>query len=121
MTDFNQVGTQFVQHFYSTFNQPREQLMSLFSDQSMLTFEGQQFMGQQQIYEKLGSFGKVEHKIGTIDVQPTANNGILAFVSGRLSIEGGNAMMFTEVFHLQQGGAQGYFVLNDIFRLNLEG
>jgi hypothetical protein len=50
MSDFTEVGTQFVQHFYNTFNQPRENLMSLFSDQSMLTFEGEQFMGQQQIY-----------------------------------------------------------------------
>jgi hypothetical protein len=35
--------------------------MSLFSDQSMLTFEGEQFMGLEQIYGKLGSFGKVDH------------------------------------------------------------
>jgi len=93
--------------------------MSLFSDQSMLTFEGEQFMGQQPIYGKLSSFGKVAHQIKTLDVQPTNNNGILAFVSGELSIDDGQPMMFTEVFHLQQGGSQGYFVLNDIFRLNL--
>ena len=68
MTDFNQIGTQFVQHFYATFNQPRENLMNLFSDQSMLTFEGEQFLGQQQIYNKLSSFGKVEHKITSMDV-----------------------------------------------------
>ena len=67
MTDFTQVGTQFVNHFYSTFNQSRESLMELFSDQSMLTFEGEQFMGQQSIYTKLSSFGKVEHKVNTLD------------------------------------------------------
>ena len=43
----------------------------------------------------------------------------MAVVTGELSIDDGQAMMFNEVFHLQQGGAQGYFVLNDIFRLNL--
>jgi len=93
--------------------------MSLFSDQSMLTFEGEQFMGQQAIYGKLSSFGQVEHKVNTLDCQPTSNDGIVAFVSGELAIEGGQPMMFTEVFHLQKGGAQGYFILNDIFRLNL--
>src|SRR6056300_1270076 len=104
MTDFNTVGQQFVNHFYSTFNQPRENLMSLFSDQSMLTFECEQFLGQQQIYEKLSSFGNVTHKINSMDVQPSANEGIIALVSGELSIEGGNPLMFTEVFHLQKGG-----------------
>ena len=93
--------------------------MSLFSDQSMLTFEGEQFMGQQNIHGKLSSFGKVAHNVKTLDIQPANNNGILAFVSGELCIDDGQPMMFTEVFHLQQGGAQGYFVLNDIFRLNL--
>ena len=93
--------------------------MNLFSDQSMLTFEGEQFMGQQNIYNKLSSLGSVQHNVKTLDVQPTTNNGILAFVSGELSIDGGPPMMFTEVFHLQQGGQFGYFVLNDLFRLNL--
>ena len=40
----------------------------------------------------------------TLDCQPSVNNGIIVFVSGNLSIEGGNPLMFTEVFHLQQGG-----------------
>jgi len=71
----------------------------------MLTFEGEQFLGQEAIYGKLSSFGQVSHKVNTMDFQPTVNNGIMAFCSGELSIEGGNAMMFTEVFHLVQGGA----------------
>ena len=59
------------------------------------------------------------HNIQSLDIQPSSNNAIIAFVSGELTIDDGQPMMFTEVFHLQQGGAQGYFVLNDIFRLNL--
>jgi len=85
----------------------------------MLTFEGEQFLGQEAIYGKLSSFGQVTHKVNTLDVQPTVNEGIMAFVSGELSIEGGNAMMFTEVFHLAKGGQSGYYVHNDIFRLSL--
>ena len=61
MSDFNEIGKQFVMHFYSTFNLPKENLVQLFSDQSMLTFEGEQFLGQNSIYEKLSSFGKVDH------------------------------------------------------------
>ena len=119
MSDFTEVGTQFVNHYYSTFNQPREQLMVLFSDQSMLTFEGEQFLGQEAIYGKLSSFGQVNHKINTMDFQPTVNNGIIAMISGELSIEGGNPLMYTEVFHLCVGGQQGYYVHNDVFRLSL--
>ena len=57
-------------------------------------------MGLEQIYSKLGSFGKVEHNINTLDCQPSVNNGIIVFVSGQLKIEDGNPLMFTEVFHL---------------------
>ena len=54
-------------------------------------------------------------------MQPSANNGIVAFVCGELSIDGGQPLMFTEVFNLMPGGSQGYFILNNIFRLNLAG
>ena len=79
--------------------------MQLYSDQSMLSFEGEQFMGQQAIYDKLNSFGNVAHKVNTLDAQPTLNEGIAVLVSGELSIEGGNPMMFTESFVLFKGGA----------------
>ena len=85
----------------------------------MLTFEGEQFMGQEAIYGKLSSFGNVTHKINAMDCQPSTNNGIVCLVSGELSIEGGNPLMFTETFHLMVGGSQGYYVHNDIFRLAL--
>ena len=93
--------------------------MSLYSNESMLTFEGEQFLGQEGIYGKLSSFGAVTHKVNTCDCQPAPNEGIMCLVSGELSIEGGNPMMFTEVFHLQKGGNMGYYVYNDLFRLNL--
>ena len=54
-----------------------------------------------------------------MDFQPTTNNGILGFVNGDMSIEGGPAMKFSQVFHLQVGGAAGYYCHNDMFRLNL--
>ena len=93
--------------------------MALYSDQSMLSFEGEQFQGQQNIFNKLTSLTNVAHTITTLDCQPTTDNGILCFVCGKLTIDGGNEMMYTETFHLRQGGSQGYYVHNDIFRLNL--
>ena len=94
--------------------------MALFSEQSMMTFEGEQYMGQENIYNKLSSFGQISHNVKQLDAQPTINDGIMVLITGELTIEGSeNPMMFTEIFHLQQGGAQGYYVHNDIFRLNL--
>ena len=61
----------------------------------------------------------MDHKIGTLDVQPSANDAIVCFVSGQLSIDGGNPLMYSESFVLMKGGQFGYYVHNDIFRLNL--
>lgn len=77
-------------------------------------------MGQQAIYDKLNGLGKLSHSISTLDCQPTVNDGIICVVSGNLNIDDGPAMMFTEIFHLQKGGSQGYFVANDLFRLIME-
>ena len=85
----------------------------------MLTYEGEQFLGTQSICEKLGGLPNISHKISLADYQPTNSNGIIAFVIGTLTIDGGNEMAFTHVFHLAVGGQNGYYVHNDIFRLNL--
>jgi hypothetical protein len=85
----------------------------------MLTFEGEQFLGVEGIMGKLNSLPALAHQASSMDYQPTVNNGIIAFVTGQISIDGGNAMNYTQVFHLAVGGAAGYYVYNDIFRLNL--
>ena len=56
--------------------------MSMFTAESMLTFEGEQHLGQEAIYAKLSGLGKVEHIPGTLDCQPSVNDGIVCFVSG---------------------------------------
>ena len=69
--------------------------MKLYGNESMLTFEGEQFAGQESIYTKLTSFDKLSHQITTCDVQPTTDEGVVAFVSGQLSIDDGPPMMFS--------------------------
>ena len=54
----------------------------------MLSYEGEQFLGVQSIMGKLGGMPSIRHKIVTFDAQPTFDNGILAFVSGDLIIDG---------------------------------
>ncbi len=85
----------------------------------MMTYEGEQLMGINAIMEKLNGLPVFTHKLTVADYQPTTGNGIIAFVVGNLSIDGGQDMPFTQVFHLAVGGANGYYVHNDIFRLSL--
>jgi hypothetical protein len=117
---FDEVGRQFVEHYYNTFDSARGNLAVLYTDASMLSYEGEQFMGVHPIMGKLGSMPSIRHKIVTFDAQPTFNNGILAFVSGDLIIDGNveQPMKFAQTFHLCVGGQSGYYCHNDLFRLN---
>lgn len=55
MTDFQSVGTQFVQHYYTTIDSNRANLATLYSQESMLSFEGEQYLGVEAIMGKLQS------------------------------------------------------------------
>jgi hypothetical protein len=120
MASFEEVGKQFVMHYYNVFDTQRDQLATLYTEQSMLSYEGEQFLGTQGIMGKLGGMPSIQHKLVTFDAQPTFNNGILAFVSGDLIIDGNveQPMKFAQTFHLCQGGTAGYYCHNDLFRLN---
>jgi Nuclear transport factor 2 (NTF2) domain len=117
---FDQVGKQFVEHYYNTFDTNRANLGALYQGQSMLTYEGEQFLGAQAIMDKLFALPSVRHNILTFDAQPSFNNGILCFVSGDLIIDGNvsQPMKFSQCFHLAVGGNLGYYCHNDMFRLN---
>eukprot|EP00741_Cyanophora_paradoxa_P025204 tig00000350_g24329.t1 len=119
---FEQVGQAFVQHYYTVFDQDRRQLHPLYQGDSMLTFEGQPFLGTEKIVEKLVnlSFQKIAHKVITCDCQPTAANGILVFVAGDLMVDDSpHPMKFSQVFNLKPLPTGSYYVYNDMFRLNL--
>ena len=88
----------------------------------MLTFEGQQFQGAKAIVEKLVAlpFTAVQHKITTVDVQPSnpSPGPLLVTVTGQLLVDAEqNAQQFSQTFQLvpDQGS---YYVFNDMFRLN---
>jgi hypothetical protein len=125
MAGAQQIAQQFVQQYYSTFDQNRQGVAAFYQAQSRLTFEGQTFEGPQAILGKLMSLGgasgaaKVVHQAKTLDVQPGAtNNAMLVFVSGDLSIDGAPPLKFAQVFQLVQTGPQAFYVHNDLFRLN---
>ncbi|KAF7135951.1 hypothetical protein RHSIM_Rhsim08G0042300 [Rhododendron simsii] len=89
--DPNALSKAFVDHYYSTFDTNRPGLANLYHDASMLTFEGQQFQGAQNIAAKLASlpFQQCQHSITTVDCQPSGPaGGMIVFVSGNLQLAG---------------------------------
>ena len=123
MSDFQSVGTQFIAHYYNTLTTGRANLGALYTDQSMLSYEGEQFMGTQQIMEKLNGLPNLtfDSASAVADYQPSQNDGIFVLVSGCLCIDGNTdaPLRFTQTFLLARGGAQGYYIHNEVMRLNL--
>ncbi|PYH89816.1 NTF2-like protein [Aspergillus ellipticus CBS 707.79] len=122
MADFQSIAQQFVQFYYQTFDNERQNLAGLYRNESMLTFETSSMQGVQPIMEKLLglAFQKVRHETSTLDAQPSINNSIIVMVTGALLIdEEARPMNYTQTFTLCPDGNGSYFVFNDIFRLIL--
>lgn len=120
MSDPDAVAKAFTDHYYSTFDTNRPNLASLYQDQSILTFEGQKFQGTQQITEKLGGlpFQSCQHRVVSLDAQPSVGGGLLVFVTGQLITDGeSKPLNFSQTFHLMPVGGN-FIVTNDMFRLN---
>lgn len=84
----------------------------------MMTFEGAQFLGPQNIIEKLQGLGQVKHEPKNRDVQPgVAPNTILIQVSGTVNIGGPNPVAFIETIQLNATAPGQYYVHNTMFRL----
>ncbi|KAL3151307.1 nuclear transport factor 2 [Trebouxia sp. C0009 RCD-2024] len=121
MTDQSeQIAKAFTDHYYPTFDQNRGALAGLYSDQSVLCFEGQKVQGTQAIVSKLTSlpFQRCQHKVTSLDSHAVPSGGVLVFVTGQLLTEGeSRPMPFSQVFHLANISGS-WVVTNDIFRLN---
>ncbi|KAL0070578.1 Nuclear transport factor 2 [Marasmius tenuissimus] len=113
MGDINAIAKQFTDFYYSTFDSNRSQLSSLYRDHSMLTWEGNPYQSATNIVEKLTSlpFSKVQHKVLTIDAQPSSPNvaSLICSVTGLLLVDDSpNALQFSQIFHLMPDGGSYY-------------
>lgn len=117
---WEQLGSSFVQHYYSVFDQDRSQLGAIYIEQSCLTWEGQQFQGKGPIVEKLISlpFTKIAHSVTAQDHQLTPDCGILSMVVGQLKVDDDPIMGFHQSFILKNIN-DGWVCTNDMFRLAL--
>ena len=90
----------------------------LYRAQSILSFEGENTVGQQPIGQKLCQLqlpAGQTHRVTTVDAQPSGagSGALLVFVTGDLA-----GRKFQEVFQLVPAAAAGqYYIHNDIFRV----
>jgi len=120
---FEDIGKAFINHYYTAFDTNRPTLQSLYKDVSMLSFEGEQFMGVQGIMTKLTTlqFTTVQHQPVTIDCQPGLDGTcIVIMVTGNLAVDGNTQtpIKFAQSFQLKDAGGGQWYIHNDIFRLN---
>jgi len=121
MSSPEQIAKAFVDYYYQIFDSnQRTNLVNLYQPESQLTFEGEKLQGRELIHKKLTSlqFSSVRHQISTLDCQIAPGGLLTVFVSGNLKVDNSeNPLKFSQVFNLVSAGG-GYFVMNDLFRLN---
>lgn len=122
--DYENIGKVFVQQYYAMFDGDvthRAGIANFYSDtDSLLTFEGQPFMGKAKISDKLSqlTFQKILHQIETCDCQPTVDGGVVVLVTGHLNTDDDPPHRFSQTFVLKPAN-NTYFVQHDLFRLCL--
>lgn len=119
--DADALAKAFVTHYYTTFDTNRASLYTLYQESSMLTFEGEKFMGQGLIQQKISNlpFQQCKHVIGTVDSQPSVSGGTAVFVSGSLQLgDQEHSLRFSQMFILMPTAQGSFYVHNDMFRLN---
>ena len=118
------LADQFCNFYYATFDTARQNLGAVYQAGSMLTHIDTKLQGIESIVNHLINlkFQTVAHSILSKDVQPTPFNGILVFVTGKMTIDGGNPLLYSEVFHLlpvnNDPNSGSYYIQNQVFKLN---
>ncbi|XP_056168410.1 nuclear transport factor 2A-like [Syzygium oleosum] len=81
------VAKPFAEKFYQLFDAIVQDLGNLYEEDSMLTFEGEKFLGKERILSKLQSlpFQQCQHRIKTVNSQTAGPaGGVLILVKGVL-------------------------------------
>ncbi|XP_022107288.1 uncharacterized protein LOC110988256 [Acanthaster planci] len=114
------IGQAFCTQYYNTFDMDRKLLAPLFTDVSIMSFEGDVKVGVNDIIQKLTAlpFRTVKHVATSIDSQPTLDQSILVSVLGQVKTDEDPPKAFHQSFLLKSMNGT-FYVLNDIFRLGL--
>eukprot|EP00043_Microstomoeca_roanoka_P019127 m.211796 g.211796 ORF g.211796 m.211796 type:complete len:126 (+) comp16942_c5_seq1:1017-1394(+) len=116
---FQEIGQAFAEHYYSVFQSDREQLYTLYQDDSLLSFEGSQIQGQAAIAEKFKtlSFQSIQFSCTAIDCQPRTDGTIFVFVIGQIQTDDDPLKGFSQGFVIAPTPEGSFYIQNDCFRL----
>jgi hypothetical protein len=118
--DFAGIGKAFCQQYYGCFSSDRTQLRGVYRPTSLVTWAGEQIMGDEGIIAKFASLpltGTHFHP-EDIDCQPTATNGIIIVTNGEVQLQGErHSLRFNDVVLLSQDQAGQWYVANQVFRV----
>lgn len=115
------IANLFLEQYYGTMQAPRaarQNLVSFYSNASLMTYTGSGYRGLKDISEKVESFGfeKIEYQNMNSDVQEGPVPGsILVLVNGYLQMDGSDQFRFSQLFNIIPNGSGGYYIHNDIF------
>ncbi|KAH7340591.1 putative NTF2-nuclear transport factor [Rhizoctonia solani] len=114
-----QIVEQLATFYYASLSGDRSQLTNLYKGDSTLSWEGNQFQGPGPILEKIKAFPEgVQFKVTTKDFQICGDK-MLVLVTGQLiTAPDAQPLHFSQAFSLAGDGAGGFYVSNDLFRLN---
>ncbi|KAG5510317.1 hypothetical protein JKF63_07645 [Porcisia hertigi] len=116
---FQQVGTGFVDHYYTYFSTQRSQLAGIYRPNTLLTWQREQMQGVDAIMARFSNLGFTEaaFKQDNVDCQPSISGGVMVVVNGEVKLKDEqHSLKFNDVFHLAQDNGQWY-VSNQIFNI----
>merc|ERR1712113_675930 len=106
--NYNDIGTKFIEHFFTTFQTNREGLRNLYGEQSILSYEGhaEPIVGVDEIMKKYESlkFQSVAFQNANVTCQPLSSGSIIVYAQGDICIDGGSPLKFSETFVLTNNG-----------------
>ena len=113
------LAEEFLNTYYATMMNNRNQLINFYTDNSTLTYEGQTYRGLKEISEKFEgfSFNKIQFGLENFDHQESCiQGGLMILLSGKLTLDDQNKLQFSQFFHLLPNG-NTYYVHNELFRV----
>eukprot|EP01017_Pseudomicrothorax_dubius_P040889 TRINITY_DN6484_c0_g1_i2.p1 TRINITY_DN6484_c0_g1~~TRINITY_DN6484_c0_g1_i2.p1 ORF type:complete len:124 (+),score=34.37 TRINITY_DN6484_c0_g1_i2:144-515(+) len=114
------LAEQFVTDYYNTLQNDRKSLVNFFTEDSVLSYNGESHKGLEAIKHQLKSLGyeKIVYSFDTCDVQPSpVSGGILIFCTGTVTIDNESQFKFSQCFQVLPNGSGGFYLHNDILRL----
>ncbi|KAI6692196.1 hypothetical protein NL676_019906 [Syzygium grande] len=122
---------EFVKQYYKMLDEKPAYLENMYREGSRLTFEGERIKGKEGILAKLicHPFTRYQHSINSVDCHPSdagasdaAGGGRIVLVTGVLGFDRldgeRQALNFTQTFQLMPSPEGGFYILNDIFRVD---